>query len=119
MSAPWLPAIAVLASVLAAALRDRPRWNYWLASLGSALVCSVAFGVAVRDPGPPGNSPIALAVAFVSFPTMLTFLVERAALRGRRDATAALVALPLGLATFAAAVFIAATVSVNAGILSP
>ena len=50
---------------------------------------------------------------------MLTFLVERAALRRARPAVAALLAVPVGLASFAAGVFVAMTISVNAGILSP
>ncbi|MBK7975393.1 MAG: hypothetical protein IPK07_19615 [Deltaproteobacteria bacterium] len=101
------------------ALRDDVQVRYWCVALGSSFLCALGEGLSSGDPGPPGNSPLALAVAFIFFPMMLTFLVERAALRRARPAVAALLAVPVGLASFAAGVFVAMTISVNAGILSP
>lgn len=115
----WLPLSAILASVMGGALRDDSHARYWGVALCASSLFALGYALSFEDPGPPGNSPGVLAIAFIFFPTTVTFVAQRTLLRRRSATVAAFLALPLGLATFAAGVFIAMTLSVNAGILSP
>ena len=116
----WLvgPIIAVGAAL---GLRNSCRRVYRSLGCSLVLMTSALALRMLREPGPPGNSPLALATFLVALPMLATLEIERfwLVLGKAHPFGRAILAVPLGILTYVFAFVVSLTIAVNVGALWP
>lgn len=95
------------------------RYGYWITSAAFAGAVSACFYVFSVRTETQWNSPLALILAFALFPIAVALTAAHWIFRRRRGTLAMVLSAPVGAALYAAGLFVALIIGVNAGWLTP